>query len=273
MRLRGRIKWWLHTYVPGRAGWFWYYGMRVYFPPHALIFDLVCAEGIYEADLTRVILSLVRPGSWYFDLGANIGLMSVPVVASAPELRVLSFEPSPNSLPYLLRTHSESAWASRWQVCPKAASSENGTADFAIGPRAVGGYDGLRHTQRQPLVTRMTIETTTVDAEWRALGSPDVSVIKLDVEGAEFSALRGARDTISTVRPAILLEWYEGNFTSFGHHAADLLTFGRQSAYDVFALPAVIPVATPTTLTLHMSRTSAFLLLPSEANAGGRLVE
>src|SRR5712691_12881150 len=100
MRLRGRIKWWLHTYVPGLAGWFWYYGTRVYFPRRALIFDLVCAEGIYEADLTRVILSLVRPGSWYFDLGANIGLMSVPVVASAPESRVLSFEPSPNSLPY-----------------------------------------------------------------------------------------------------------------------------------------------------------------------------
>jgi FkbM family methyltransferase len=273
MRFRGRLKWWLHSYVPGFVGWVDYYGTRVYFPRRALIFEIMCAEGVYEADLTRAIQLLVRPGSWYFDLGANVGLMSVPVLAAVPDAQVLSFEPSPNALPFLVRTRSESPWAARWRVCPKAASYDSGVVDFAIGPSTVGGYDGLRHTHRQALSDRVTIAATTIDSEWRALGSPTVSVIKLDIEGAELDALRGAGDTIAACRPVCVLEWYEANFKYYGNDPTDLLSFAAECGYEVLALPTLSPIASPFTLAIHMSRSSAFLLMPRESNSSGQRTE
>jgi FkbM family methyltransferase len=262
MRARGRLKWLLHSYFPGFTGWFRYYGTRVYFPRRALIFDLACEQGLYEADLTRTIQALVRPGTWYFDLGANIGLMSVPVLATRPDCHVLSFEPSPNALPFLERTRQESPWSSRWQIRGKAAAREPGQVEFAVGPTAVGGYDGMRHTERMQLERRVAIEATTVDAEWRALGSPDVSVIKLDIEGAELHALEGAQQTIAACRPSILLEWYEANFKWYGHEATDLLKFARDSGYELVVLPTLSPVTSPNILAVQLSLTSAFMLVP-----------
>ena len=63
--------------MPGLAGSFPYFGTRVFFPKNAYIFTIVCEEGIYEKELLRHIQTVVKAGSWYFDVGANIGLMSV----------------------------------------------------------------------------------------------------------------------------------------------------------------------------------------------------
>jgi methyltransferase FkbM-like protein len=50
------------------------------------------------------------------------------------------------------------------------------------------------------------VDATTVDAKWRAAGSPKVSVVKVDVEGGESPVMRGASELLAAQRPALLLE-------------------------------------------------------------------
>ena len=50
------------------------------------------------------------------------------------------------------------------------------------------------------------VEATTLDDEWRASGSPEISVLKVDVEGGEPPVLRGATALLGAQRPALLLE-------------------------------------------------------------------
>src|SRR5262249_50099124 len=114
MSFRGIAKKWIYGHCPGLSGAFPYFGTRVFFPKNAFIFKIVCSEGIYEHELLRQIEGVLRPGSWYFDVGANVGLMSVPVLSMRNDVRVLSIEASPNSHPYLHKTWSESPWKDRW---------------------------------------------------------------------------------------------------------------------------------------------------------------
>jgi hypothetical protein len=52
-----------------------------------LLFERACAEGIYERDTTYPILALAEPETTYFDIGANIELLSVPVLATRPSVK------------------------------------------------------------------------------------------------------------------------------------------------------------------------------------------
>jgi FkbM family methyltransferase len=47
---------------------------------------------------------MAKPDTTVFDVGANIGLMAIPLLTHVPECRVISFEPSENSVPYLRKT-------------------------------------------------------------------------------------------------------------------------------------------------------------------------
>src|SRR5437660_10430947 len=129
MKLRQRFKRWLYGSCPGFAGSFPYYGARVYFPKGSQIFDMLCAQGIYEGENINVINALIRPGSTYFDIGANIGLTALPVL-SATECSVISIEPSPNVLQFLQRTATESTYHDRWVIVGKAVGDKVGSAEF-----------------------------------------------------------------------------------------------------------------------------------------------
>ncbi len=78
--LTKRAKKLLYGKFPGFAGSFPYCGVKVYFPANSLIFQRACEEKIYERDLVRLLSALVRPETAYFDVGANIGLMSIPIL-------------------------------------------------------------------------------------------------------------------------------------------------------------------------------------------------
>src|SRR5437867_7877616 len=122
MRWRGRLKYWLYGSCPGFAGSFPYYGTWIHFPKGSLSFRAVCDQGVFEANNVRLLQRLVKPNTAYFDVGANIGLMAIPILQQCPNCMVVSFEPSPNTLPYLQRTLSESHFQNRWFIIPRALS-------------------------------------------------------------------------------------------------------------------------------------------------------
>ena len=262
MTLRKTAKWLAHSYCPGLTGRFRYFGTRVFFPHGAWIFRLACEQGIYESEILTLIQGLVTAESWFFDVGANIGLMSVPLLKQRPDVKVLSFEPSLNSAPYLLRTWQHCPWRDRWEIRSMAVGQSKSTAEFSFGPRSLGGYDGLKYTKRVAQAGTHVVQVTTLDDEWVGLGRPQVSFIKLDIEGAEIDALNASAGILSECRPYIILEWYKENFTSYGRRDEDLFEFATRFAYEVVAIPTMSVVNTEPLLRAMMVRTSAFLLAP-----------
>lgn len=264
MRLRKRLRYWLYGRCPGFAGSFPYYGARVHFPKGSMGFREACLQSTFEASNVRLLQHLVKPQTTYFDVGANIGLMAVPILHACPSCAVVSFDPSPNSLPYLRRTVAGSRFKDRWTVVPKALSDSPGRAEFCVASTALSMFDGLRDTHRVSVAGSVTVDVSTLDAEWERLGRPPVSVVKCDVEGNELAILDGAASLLAHDRPYVLTEWYEGNLRAYGRHPDDILGFCSRAGYRLFAVPGFIEVHSPMELHLHMTEEDTFLLAPSK---------
>ncbi len=260
MRARGFLRYWLY----GSIGSFPYFGVRVHFPRRCLAFRAVCEQGIFEADNVRLLQNLCRPRSHVLDVGANLGLMAIPILASVSDVRVISYEPSPNSLPWLKQTIVECGFGSRWEVVEKALGVETGITKFSISHVRHGLFDGLKHTGRAPEKDQIDVELTTLDAEWQRMDNPPVSVIKIDVEGGEFAVLRGAIECIKHTRPFVMFEWNRQNVTSYGTKPDELLEFAQALQYSLHAVPSLVPIRNCIEFELHQTRTESFLLVPDK---------
>ena len=105
---------------------------------------------------------------------------------------------------------------------------------------------------------------TTVDDEWNAAGQPTISVIKIDIEGAEMCALQGARSCIDSERPYVLLEWNAVNLRAYDVEPEVILQFAEEIGYRVFGVPVGVPLDNRIALLLQMLRSDSFLLAPKE---------
>jgi FkbM family methyltransferase len=199
-----------------------------------------------------------------FDVGANLGLMALPVLSSVSESKVVSFEPSPNTVPFLRRTVANTGLKDRWFLVEKAVACAPGTASFSLSAQAESLYDGLQHTHRATQVRQIQVEVTNLNKEWRVLGRPPVSMIKIDVEGGELNVLRGAQEVLASTRPFVLTEWCPLNLGAYGIACDALFHFARENGYVLYALPEMIPVPAARDLNLQALRTESFLMAPTE---------
>lgn len=258
-----RVRAWAKYRIYGRTGTFPYWGVRVHFPKRSSAFRLACEQGTFEAQNVHVLQCLCPPGGLLFDIGSNLGLMAVPILSSVPNSTVVSFEPSPNTLPWLRATVAGSQYGERWQLVEKAVGSKPGNADFSVSIPTEGLYDGLVHTHRAAESRLAKVEVTTVDLEWRRLGCPAIAAIKIDVEGGELDVLRGARQCLAEVHPFVLLEWCTLNLKAYEIPPDALFYFACEHGYNLYSLPAMVPVLKPSDLVLHAMVTESFLMAPS----------
>ncbi len=259
-RLRTLAKKLVYGYVPGFAGSFPYFGSKVFFPHGALIFDLICEQGVFEPEIVNLLTKLAKPDTTVFDVGANIGLMALPMLHACSTCQVVSFEPSPNSLPFLRQTVEKSNHRNRWLVVEKALGDVEGQVNFFLGdPKSsmLEGFGGHRNLAGQRSVT---VPVSTLDKEWQDLGKPPVSLIKIDVEGAEGLVLRGARALMKTIGPDLVVEWYAEYLRPFGTPPELLFTLSQEFDYRLFSIPMGVPINDLATLRVQMLICSNFLL-------------
>lgn len=252
-------KWFLNY-----RGYFIYFGQKVFFPKRSSTFTATLHQGIYESDVLALIIDLCKPDTCFFDLGTNIGTISIPVLASKNKIKVVSFEASPNTLPYLQKTHAASSYKDRWTVIPKAVSNKNGTVSFSLADKKNGAFEGITDTNRVSMVSTVEVEATTVDLVWEEMGRPEVSIIKCDIEGADLLALEGTITCINASKPVILMEWNRINIKAFNFSSEDMFRFLNTIKYDLFSLPNIVPVRSASELNVHQVLSEMYLLKPTD---------
>ena len=200
-------------------------------------FDHGCWLGSYEAAKQRKIIEFVRPGMICWDVGANVGfytLLFAELVGSGGP--VFAFEPVPRNID-LLRRHVEMNRYQNVHILPCALGDFDGEAEFDPGPNSSMGHMATGGPLR---VSCSRADTLLAAGEVEA---PDV--IKVDVEGAEASVLRGAC-TAMEKRPIVFLATHGET----AHRAClGLLT---TSGYKVRALDGGAPEGTDEVLAFPM---------------------
>jgi FkbM family methyltransferase len=262
MNIKGRCKRWLYGSCPGFKGVLPYWGERIHFPVGSVAFHLACEQGIYERVNLSILQAAVRPGAWYFDLGANIGLMSAPLLGTEPTLQVVSVEASPRTAGHLAKTIAASRHRDRWRLVAKAVGAGEGEIEFHVSAESHAAFDGIRDTGRAPPGGVVKVPLTTLDALWIAAGRPDVCLVKIDVEGAEGDVLRGGLACLRATRPVVLLEWNRLNLAAYGCQPEILLDLADQAGCDVLNVPGLAQVSSSANLRLQTGVSETFLLVP-----------
>lgn len=133
-----------------------------------------------------------------YDLGAHVGFYSLLGSVLVGERGcVVAFEPNPRNL-YFLKEHIRLNNVKNVIVYEAAVTDVSGPARFAI-PTSLSGHlsEGAQDT-----VAVSAVKLDDLYAEGKV---PAPQMIKMDVEGAEVAALRGATKLLTECRPAILL--------------------------------------------------------------------
>ena len=244
-------------------GSFTYFDQSIFFPKDSAIFKRTVESGIFEHENLQVELALIKPNTEVFDIGANIGIMIAPVLKTAPTVTLVAIEASPNNLPYLKKTHEHSPYKDRWTIIDKAAFDHVGKLTFQMASAANGAYDSIHNNKRVDFEKTVEIECTTIDTVWQSRKKPEVSFIKIDIEGADLVALKGGVNCITQCKPAILMEWNQVNILPFNLVNKDLWDFTQSINYTIYSLPNLNKATDLKDFDLFSRFTENFLLIPN----------
>jgi FkbM family methyltransferase len=172
------------------------------------------------------LLNNVQQGDLAFDVGAHAGQYAVLLgELVGPQGHVISFEPDAIARTILDRNISLNNFVERVTVETVALSDQNGTHTFfSLGGNSMSSLarTGLGTAAASAAVSESTVETVRLDdfVKTRNLSVPQW--IKIDTEGAEISILKGAPQTLRSVR-GILCELHPYTWEEFGSTFEELL--------------------------------------------------
>ncbi len=201
---------------------------------------LECIRGglVYEPDVSQqLVRALKRSGSpTCLDIGANIGLITLNILAEVPEAHVVAFEPGPHQAGLLQETVAANRLTDRVTVVRSALSHQTGSARFAVHHSRHASGDGFFDTHRAGRTSMIEVPVTTLDNWWRAAGETHVDAIKIDTEGAELWVLQGGEAMLNHCHPLVVFELHPKNLSVYPYQAVDIVRFLRERGYTVTTL-------------------------------------
>ena len=144
-----------------------------------------------EPSVLAAIRQGLKPGDTFVDAGANIGFYTV--VASkqvGPSGKVVAIEMMPDTAARL-REHIRMNALTNVDVIEFALSDRSGETISATVPEGRFGQASIAASHRSDEVRRVAVKTKTLD-EILADVPERIALMKMDLEGAEAMALRGA---------------------------------------------------------------------------------
>lgn len=164
--------------------------------------------GSYEPELQQALAGLVQPGMVAYDVGANIGYISLLLARHVGETgQVFAFEALPANQERLRRNLALNELGGRVRLIPAAVVEGARPVRFLVGPSGgMGKADGSAGRQDVAYAEALEIDGLSLDGFVYDQGNPPPQVVKMDIEGGEVLALPGMQRLLDEARPLLMLE-------------------------------------------------------------------
>lgn len=175
---------------------------------HGLAFAVIGSQEENPEALATACMRHLRLCS-FWDVGANIGHYTWLMKTLNPEVEAVLFEPLPTNQALIRDTLKRNA-LQKTTLIPAAVSDGSGdgilNADFMAGATSTLAKGGSTFEQRHwgKEATQIGVSLVSIDETRQNHGVIDL--MKIDVEGHEETVLRGARRTIASDQPLLLIE-------------------------------------------------------------------
>lgn len=214
--------------------------------------------GGYEPRVVSTIISSPFPLSVAFDVGANVGIMTLALARRlGKQGKVFAFEPIPANRALIDKLVLANSLTEQICVHEAALADRDGEQNLVLNewpPKSK--LETLFAQDMQGTREAIRVRTTTIDSFVFEQGNPAPDLIKMDVEGAECLVLRGALRTIETYAPRFIIEFHGPrkieeawplmrNFDYSWYHIR------REGLWGMFTEQACTSLYSPTTWTQH----------------------
>jgi FkbM family methyltransferase len=177
-------------------------GRRMYVDLRSPIGRAIYMKGEFDPKVFEPLAGRLQPGGIFVDVGANVGFYSMQALELVgANGAVHAFEIDPRPLRCLRKTIAEGP-LKNVHLHEQAVGDQNGPA--ILVQRGDSGHSSVATEG-----TGVRVPMVTLDA-WRENHSGgSVQAIKLDIEGGELRALRGATQLLRRERPLLVCEVVE----------------------------------------------------------------
>jgi FkbM family methyltransferase len=192
------------------------------------------ADGFERAE--RVFMQrYIKPGMIVLDIGAHHGLYTLLAAQQVGAKGcVHSFEPSPREQK-ALKLNLRLNRCKNVTLQPFALGSEETTSDLYVVNDFNTGCNSLRPPDVQESTSKVTVRVRTLDNWLLEQKLKQVDLIKLDVEGGELEALKGAERILQTKpRPVIMCEMQNARTGPWGYRGEALAVYLHNLAFRWF---------------------------------------
>ena len=181
---------------------------------------------MHEPPVSQELIARVQDAKVFADVGAHLGYYACLAGALNPDLKLYLFEMNRN-LVELIEHNLKANGLDSAEVVNQAVSDRtkpigyaDGSVDAGLSMHAPGELSG-----------EVIAESVSLDEFFDSKGvTPDV--IKIDVQGAEMEALRGAEQILRRCHPVIFLEVHPKFVGAFGTTPQEVYGFLTETGYD-----------------------------------------
>lgn len=164
-----------------------------------------------------------------FDVGAHKGGYTEYVLSELPEADCWLFEPNKYLCTYL---------KSKYKAFNTLVGATSGPKDFY---ECEGKADELSSMYKRPVFDDLQVSTgkvacTTIDQFCSDMSIERIDMLKIDVEGAEFDVLKGARQMLSGKKITFLQVEYGGTYPDAGITGLHVIQYLNELGYKVYEL-------------------------------------
>ena len=179
--------------------------------------------GTYEANEILFIEKNLQPGNTFIDIGANIGLFSITASAIVGDNgKVLSFEPFATNYNAFLNNINLNKIKNITAIQKAVAEKEQELNLFYDSTESnlgmVSSYASSHTIQQQ-------IKAVSLDNFLPTININAIDIIKIDIEGGEYSALLGMKATIQHYKPKLIVEIDDAILKNTPYTAEDIYNY------------------------------------------------
>jgi FkbM family methyltransferase len=225
---------------------FKFFGKRGYFllQYFAKLKDI--KEKLVEESEMRLLPRLIKKNDEVLDIGANYAYFTVRLAGICPSGKVYAFEPIPftYNVAHKIVKHYK---LSNVNLYNKGVSNKNETIVFEVPVQSFGAISaGQAHISGRDNTLpgndrlykfssheKVKCEVVTIDSFLPQL--KNLTFIKMDIEGAEYFALKGMVGTLTKFKPVILMEVIPFFFKGFNIAESQIISFFEEMNYEFYA--------------------------------------